>query len=159
MKFTIATIAALASALTATAASLPERFTLVADDNSAVLTDGQYLYVGNATSDNQVPVILTSNSAGALTYLADGAVPTAFQNLYIVEKTVLPVEFTVPHSGNMPEGASMTGFGVNDDGELTHGDNAYFAIDGYGEAEQKTVFWYGAHSSEYAIASLKVKAA
>ncbi|RAK81531.1 uncharacterized protein BO72DRAFT_524454 [Aspergillus fijiensis CBS 313.89] len=159
MKFSIATVAALASAITATAASLPERFTLVADDNSAVLTDGQYLYIGNATSDDQVPVVLTSNSAGALTYLADGAVPTAFQNLYIVENSVAAVQFTVPHSGNMPEGANMTGFAVNEDGQLTHGDKAWFAVDGYGDVEEKTVYWYGAHSSEYIAAYLKVKAA
>ncbi|PYH47138.1 uncharacterized protein BP01DRAFT_421997 [Aspergillus saccharolyticus JOP 1030-1] len=159
MKFSTATVAALASAITATAASLPERFSLVADDNSAVLTDGQYLYIGNATSADHVPVVLTANSAGALTYLADGAVPTAFQNLYIVENSVAPAQFTVPHSGNMPEGANMTGFGVNEDGQLTHGGNAWFAIDGYGEAEEKTVFWYGAHNSEYMSAYLTVKEA
>ncbi|PYI04661.1 hypothetical protein BO78DRAFT_449319 [Aspergillus sclerotiicarbonarius CBS 121057] len=154
MKFSIVALAGLASAVSA--ASLPARFSLAADDNSPVLTDGQYAYIGNDTSKSTQKLILTSGTNGALTYLAKGAVPTAWQNLYIIEDSVSAISFTIPHSGAVPEHANTTGFGVNEQGLLTHGGKAWFAIDGYGDVPAKEVNWYGAHNSEYMAANLKV---
>ncbi|OOG00286.1 hypothetical protein ASPCADRAFT_502638 [Aspergillus carbonarius ITEM 5010] len=154
MKFSLVALAGLASAVSA--ASLPARFSLVADDNSPVLTNGQYVYIGNDTSKPTQKLILTSGTNGALTYLAKGAVPTAWQNLYIIEDTVTAISFTVPHSADVPAHANTTGFGVNDQGLLTHGGKAWFAIDGYGDVPAKEVNWYGAHNSEYMAANLKV---
>ncbi|GKZ23235.1 hypothetical protein AbraIFM66951_001263 [Aspergillus brasiliensis] len=155
MKFSIVALAGLASAVSA--ASLPARFTLVGDDNTPVVTDGQNVYLGKDSSKDTSKLILSSGSNGALTYLADGAVPTAWQNLYIIEDSVSPIAFTIPHSGAVPEHANTTGFGVNDEGLLTQGGRAWFAVDGYGDVPSKEVYWYGAHSSEYMAANLKVQ--
>ncbi|OJJ64207.1 hypothetical protein ASPSYDRAFT_140754 [Aspergillus sydowii CBS 593.65] len=156
MKFSLATIAAFASAVAA--ATLPSSFTLVADGGSTVVTDGQYLYVGgDVTNKTEIAIFNATPDTGAVSFTRKGAVPTAFQNLYVVEKTVLPVEFTVPHSGNTPEGASTLDFGRNDDGYFTHAGKDYFAIEGYGDAKVKTVYWYGAHSSTYKAVNLWVK--
>ncbi|RAK98516.1 uncharacterized protein BO80DRAFT_466947 [Aspergillus ibericus CBS 121593] len=154
MKFSIVALAGLASAVSA--ATLPARFSLVTDNNAPVLTDGQYAYIGNDTSKSTQKLILTSGTNGALTYLAKNAVPMAWQNLYIIEDSVSPISFTIPHSGAVPKNANTTGFGVNEQGLLTHGGKAWFAIDGYGDVPAKEVYWYGAHNSEYMAANLKV---
>jgi hypothetical protein len=58
----------------------------------------------------------------------------------------------------VPEGASTTGFGVNDDGYFTHNGNAWFAIDGYDDGKAaKEIFWYGAHNAEFGGINLWVK--
>ncbi|RAK89670.1 hypothetical protein BO79DRAFT_287166 [Aspergillus costaricaensis CBS 115574] len=156
MKFSIVALAGLASAVSA--ASLPARFSLIADDNTPVLTDGQYVYIGNDTSKSTSKLILSGGAnGGGLTYLAKGAVPTAWQNLYIIENSVSPISFTQPHSGAVPDNANTTGFGVNEEGYLTQGGRAWFAVDGYGDVPSKEVYWYGAHSSEYMAANLKVQ--
>lgn len=106
---------------------------------------------------NHLTNAVHSGPNGALSYTQRNAVPTAFQNLFIVEKEVLPLGLTRPHSGALPEGANMTAFGVNERGFLTQGGNDWFAIDGYGENPVKEVYWYGRHSSTYKAAPLWVK--
>ncbi|PYH89370.1 hypothetical protein BO71DRAFT_444628 [Aspergillus ellipticus CBS 707.79] len=156
MKFSIAAIAGLASAVAA--ASLPARFSLVADGNKPVLTDGQYAYIGGNVTAQLQKLILSSGPTGGLSYTAKDAVPTAFQTLYIIEDSVSPIQLTIPHSGATPKGANTTAFGVNEQGQLTQGGKAWFAIDGYGDVAEKQVYWYGAHNSEYEAAGLKVVA-
>ncbi|CAK44932.1 hypothetical protein CBS115989_6979 [Aspergillus niger] len=155
MKFSIVALAGLVSAVSA--ASLPARFSLIADDNTPVLTDGEFAYIGKDSSKKTSKLILSSGANGALTYLAKGAVPTAWQNLYIIENSVSPISFTTPHSGSVPKNANTTGFGVDEQGYLTQGGRAWFAVDGYGDVPSKEVYWYGAHSSEYKAANLKVQ--
>lgn len=94
---------------------------------------------------------------GLVSYTAQNGVPTAFQNLYIVEDSVSPLGLTLPHSGAVPEGGNTTGFGVNEQGLFTHGGKAWFAIDGYGDNEVKEIFWYAAHNAEYRSEKLYVK--
>ncbi|KAL4928968.1 uncharacterized protein BDV17DRAFT_262448 [Aspergillus undulatus] len=154
MKF-FATVAAFASA--AAAATLPSAFTLVGDGGQTVLTDGQYLYVGGNTTSNEVAIFHATPDTGAVSFTSQNGVPTAFQSLYIVEKTVSPVGLTIPHSGATPEGASTTDFGVNEEGYFTHAGKDYFAVEGYGSNPQKTIYWYGAHSSTYRAENLWVK--
>ncbi|KAJ5116840.1 hypothetical protein N7456_001188 [Penicillium angulare] len=155
MKFSIAAIAGLASAVTA---SLPAAFTLVADGGYTVLTDGQNLWVGaNATTH---PIaILRSGSNGAITYTSQSAPPTAWQNLYIIPNEVSPPALTVPHSGATPRGANETAFGVTKDGLFAHDGKAWFATDGlhYSLQDPKEIFWYGAHNAEYGSINLYVK--
>ncbi|KAL4908829.1 hypothetical protein BDW74DRAFT_73454 [Aspergillus multicolor] len=155
MKFSLATAAAFVSA--AAAATLPSAFTLVADGGNTVLTDGEYLYVGGNTTTNEIAIFHSTPDTGAVSFTSQSSTPTGFQNLYVVEKTVLPVELTRPHSGAVPEGASTLDFGVNEKGYFTHSGKDYFAIDGYGDVPQKTIYWYGAHSSEYKAVNLWVK--
>ncbi|KAL4759285.1 uncharacterized protein BDW70DRAFT_84500 [Aspergillus foveolatus] len=155
MKFSLAAAAAFVSAVTA--ATLPSAFTLVADGGSTVLTDGEYLYVGGNTTTNEIAIFHSTPDTGAVSFTSKSSTPTGFQNLYVVEKTVLPVGLTRPHSGALPEGASMLDFGVNEEGYFTHADKDYFAIEGYGDNPQKTIYWYGAHSSTYRAVNLWVK--
>ncbi|KAL3475682.1 hypothetical protein BJX99DRAFT_154407 [Aspergillus californicus] len=156
MKFSLATVAAFASAVVST--SLPSSFTLVADGGLTVLTNGQYLFVGGNTTSNEIAIFQATPDTGSVSFTSkNAATPTAFQNLFVVEKSVAPVELTVPHSGNTPQHASTLDFGVNDDGYFTHANKAYFAVDGYGSNPQKTIYWYGAHSSEYRAVNLYVK--
>ncbi|KOS40980.1 hypothetical protein ACN38_g8153 [Penicillium nordicum] len=155
MKFSLAAITAFAGAISA--ASLPNAFTLVAEGGRTVLTDGQNAYINANTTDQEILILRGGSPNGLVSYTAQNGVPTAFQNLYIVEDSVSPLGLTVPHSGAVPEGGNTTGFGVNDKGLFTHGGKAWFAIDGYGENEVKEIFWYGAHSSEYRGEKLFVK--
>ncbi|KAL4781357.1 hypothetical protein BJX76DRAFT_335626 [Aspergillus varians] len=157
MKFSLATIAAFASAVTA--ATLPSAFTLVGDGGKTVLTDGQYFYVGgNTTATNEVAIFHATPDTGAVSFTSKhSSTPTAFQSVFIIENTVSNLELTRPHSGSVPEGGSTVDFGVNDDGYFTHDGKAYFAVDGYGDNPQKTIYWYGAHSSTYRSLNLSVK--
>ncbi|KAI9931382.1 hypothetical protein ASPWEDRAFT_169775 [Aspergillus wentii DTO 134E9] len=159
MKFSIAALSGLVGVISAAAvpASLPAAFTLVADGGKTVLTDGSHAWVGGDVTNTTEILILRSGSNGMVSFTGKDAVPTAFQNLYIVENSVSPVGLTVPHSAAIPENGSMNKFGVNEDGYFTHDGNAYFAIDGYGDAVSKELYWYGAHSSEYAACNLWVK--
>ncbi|KAI9375166.1 hypothetical protein BJX61DRAFT_191973 [Aspergillus egyptiacus] len=155
MKFSLASIAAFVSAVTA--ASLPPAFTLVAEGGSTVLTDGQYLYVNGNTTSQEIAIFRSNGDTGMVTFTSKDSTPTGFQNVFVVENTVLPVELTRPHSGAVPEGASMSDFGMTDDGYFTHADKDWFAVDGYGSNPQKTIYWYGAHSSTYRAMPLWVK--
>ncbi|KGO69463.1 hypothetical protein PITC_014180 [Penicillium italicum] len=155
MKFSLATITAFVGAISA--ASLPNAFTLVAEGGDTVLTDGQYAYIGANTTDHEILILRGGNPNGLVSFTSKNGVPTAFQNLYIVENTVLPLGLTVPHSGAVPEDGNITGFGVNDQGLFTHGDKSWFAVDGYGDSEAKTIYWYGGHSSTYRTENLYVK--
>lgn len=155
MKFSLATITAFAGAISA--ASLPDAFTLVAEGGRTVLTDGQNAYINANTTDHEILILRGGSPNGLVSFTAKNGVPTAFQNLYIVEDSVSPLGLTVPHSGAVPEGGNMTGFGVNDQGMFTHGGKAWFAIDGYGENEVKEIFWYAAHNAEYRSEQLYVK--
>ncbi|KAL4864734.1 hypothetical protein BDV12DRAFT_175711 [Aspergillus spectabilis] len=155
MKFSLASVAAFVSAVTA--ASLPPAFTLVADGGYTVLTDGQYLYVGGNTTTNEIAIFHSTPDTGAVSFTSQDAVPTGWQNIFVVEKTVLPVELTRPHSGAIPQGASTLDFGVNDEGYFTHAGKDYFAVDGHGSNPQKTIYWYGSHSSTYRAVNLWVK--
>ncbi|KAI2786894.1 hypothetical protein POX_g09290 [Penicillium oxalicum] len=156
MKFSLAAVAGFASA--ALAASLPEAFTLVADGGETVVTDGQNLFVGSDANANEVLVLRGNAENTMLSFTSKNSTPTGFQNLWVVENDVLPVGLTLPHSAAYPEGASETGFGVNDDGLLTHNGEAYFAVDGYASGDKPLkVYWYGRHSSTYKGLSLTVK--
>lgn len=46
---------------------------------------------------------------------------------------------------------------MNEKGYLTQGGRDWFAIDGYGDNPEREIYWYGAHSSEYAAVNLYVK--
>ncbi|KAL1864627.1 hypothetical protein Plec18167_009692 [Paecilomyces lecythidis] len=153
MKFSIAAVASLVSAVTA--ATLPSAFTLVADGGKTVLTDGENLFIGGNTTQYEI-AILQSGANGAVTFTSKTESPTGWQNLYIVQNEVEPVGLTRPHSGAIPEGATINGFGVNDDGYFTNGDKAWFATDA-GDAPAKKVYWYGAHNAEFGGANLWVK--
>ncbi|OQD71522.1 hypothetical protein PENPOL_c001G03333 [Penicillium polonicum] len=155
MQFSLATIVAFAGAISA--ANLPNAFTLVAEGGKTVLTDGQNAYIGANTTDHEILILRGGSPNGLVTYTAKNGVPTAFQNLYIVENSVSPLGMTLPHSGAVPEGGNTTGFGVNEEGLFTHGGKAWFAIDGYGENEVKEIFWYAAHNAEYRSENLYVK--
>ncbi|KAL3465042.1 hypothetical protein BJX64DRAFT_75589 [Aspergillus heterothallicus] len=155
MKFSLTTIAAFASAVTA--ASLPSAFTLVADGGYTVLTDGQYLYYNGNTTSNEIAIFHSTPDTGAVSFTSQHSTPTGWQNVYVVEKEVLPVSLTRPHSGAVPEGASINDFGVNEEGFFTHAGKDYFAVDGYGSNPQKTIYWYGSHNSEYKAVNLWVK--
>ncbi|KAJ5640121.1 uncharacterized protein N7484_007983 [Penicillium longicatenatum] len=137
MKFSIATIAALASAVSA---SLPAAFTLVADGGKTVLTDGQNLWIGANTTTHEIAILRSSNT-GDVTFTSKHETPTGFQSLYMIPN----------------EGANMTAFGVNEKGYFTHGGKAYFAVDGYGSNPAKEIYWYGSHNAEYMAANLYVK--
>lgn len=117
----------------------------------------EYLYVNGNTTTNEVAIFHSAPDTGRVSFTSKSAVPTAFQSLYVVENSVVPVGLTVPHSGATPEGASTLDFGVNDDGYFTHAGKDYFAIDGYGSVKQKTVYWYGSHNSVYKAVNLWVK--
>ncbi|KAL2822785.1 hypothetical protein BDW59DRAFT_149167 [Aspergillus cavernicola] len=155
MKFSLATVAAFVSAVTA--ATLPSAFTLVADGGYTVLTDGEYLYVGGNTTTNEIAIFHATPDTGLVSFTSQDSTPTGFHNLFVVEKSVLPVELTRPHSGATPNGASTVDFGVNDDGYFTHAGKDYFAVDGYGSNPQKTIYWYGSHNSVYRSLPLWVK--
>ncbi|KAF7589818.1 hypothetical protein BBP40_003628 [Aspergillus hancockii] len=157
MKFSLAAAAGLLSAVSA--ASLPAAFTLVAEGGLTVLTDGQYLTYGHNGTDanHKIAIFHATPDTGAVSYTAQDASPTGWQNLYIVEKDTAPVGLTRPHSGAVPEGATILNFGVNEEGYFTNGDNAYFAVEGYGDNPIKTVYWYGRHSSTYRASNLWVK--
>lgn len=92
-----------------------------------------------------------------VSFTSQSETPTGWQNLYLVENSVQPIALTRPHSGAVPEGASMNGFGVNDDGYFTHDGKAWFAVDGYTEREAKEIYWYGAHNADYKGVNLWVK--
>ncbi|KAJ5949873.1 hypothetical protein N7454_001457 [Penicillium verhagenii] len=153
MKFSIAAITGLAGAVTAT---LPAAFTLVAEGGKTVLTDGQNLWIGGNTTTQEIAILRSSNN-GDVSFTSKSETPTGFQTLYMIPNDVEPIAFTVPHSGAMPQGANMTGFGANAKGLFTHGGKAWFAVDGYGDQEAKEIFWYGAHNAEYEGANLYVK--
>ncbi|KAJ5219633.1 hypothetical protein N7468_008837 [Penicillium chermesinum] len=155
MKFTIAALAGLASAINA--ASLPASFSLVAPGGKTVQTDGTNLYINANVTEQQVAVLKSQGEQGYVIYTAEGSVPTAFQNVYIVPDEVSPVGLTVPHSGATPEGAIITNFGVNDDGYFTNDGKAWFAIDGPDDGSLKKIYWYGAHNGEYGSLPLWVK--
>lgn len=65
-----------------------------------------------------------------VTYTAQGQTPTGWQNLYVIENADEPIALTVPHSGATPQGASMTGFGVNEQNQFTFNGQAGFGIEG-----------------------------
>ncbi|KAJ5384268.1 hypothetical protein N7517_002179 [Penicillium concentricum] len=155
MKFSLATITAFVGAISA--ANLPNAFTLVAEGGKTVLTDGQNTYIGANTTDHEILILRGGSPNGLVSYTAKNGVPTAFQSLYIVENSVSPVGLTLPHSGAVPEGGNVTGFGVNDQGLFTHGGKDWFAVDGYGDSKVKEIYWYGAHNSVYRSEKLYVK--
>ncbi|KAK1144078.1 hypothetical protein N8T08_005740 [Aspergillus melleus] len=137
-------------------ASLPEAFTLVAEGGLTVLTDGQYAYFGGNTTDKEI-LILRSAPNGAVSFTSQDGVPTAFQSLYVVDQDTAPLGLTIPHSGAVPTGASTLNFGVNEQGYFTHDGKPWFAVEGYGSNPEKTIYWYGRHSSTYRAANLWVK--
>ncbi|KAJ6152354.1 hypothetical protein N7497_006673 [Penicillium chrysogenum] len=143
MKFSLATISAFVGAISA--ANLPNAFTLVAEGGNTVLTDGQNAYIGANTTTHEILILRGGSPNGLVSFTAKNAVPTAFQNLYIVEDSV------------SPSGGNLTGFGVNEEGLFTHGGKAWFAIDGYGDNKVKEIFWYAAHNAEYRSEKLYVK--
>ncbi|KAL4886832.1 hypothetical protein BJY04DRAFT_212806 [Aspergillus karnatakaensis] len=150
MKFSLASIAAFASAVTA--ATLPPRFTLITDSGETVLTDGQYLYIGANITTHEIARFRSTPDTGAVTFTSTGS-----QTLFVVENDVAPVELTSPASGAIPDGASAVDFGVNEQGHFTHAGKDYFAVDGYGSNPEKTIYWYGSHSSTYEGVALWVK--
>lgn len=64
-----------------------------------------------------------------VTYNAKDQTPTGWQNLYVIENADKPIALTVPHSGATPQGASMTGFGVNEQNQFTFNGQAAFGIE------------------------------
>ncbi|KAJ5110439.1 hypothetical protein N7532_000974 [Penicillium argentinense] len=154
MKFSLAAIAGFASAVAGV--GLPSAFTLVADGGKTVLTDGNNLWIGANSTTHEI-AILRSGENGAVSFTSKNGVPTAFQSLYVIDKEVSPVGLTIPHSGATPKGASTTGFGQTPKGYFSWEGKTWFSIDGYGEAKEKEIFWYGAHNAEYASVNLWVK--
>lgn len=175
MKFSLAAITGFVGAISA--ASLPNAFTLVGDGGKTVLTDGQGAFVGANTTTHDIlirrlsslpssiflelsnvsPTVRGGSPNGLVSYTAKNGVPTAFQNLFIVEDSASPIGLTVPHSGAVPEGGNITGFGVNEKGLLTHGGKDWFAVYGYGDNPVKQIFWSGAHQAELRVENLYVK--
>jgi hypothetical protein len=96
----------------------------------------------------------TNTGSGIVSYTADGATPTAFQYLYIIEDDVQPIGMTSPHSAEMPENANMTGFGMSERGFLTFGGKPSFAVDINDGPE---IFWAGLSHSKYMQELLYVK--
>ena len=52
------------------------------------------------------------------------------QSLFAIPDGIERVGLTSPRSTVMPEGAKTTGFGMNEDRQLTFNNRGYFAIDG-----------------------------
>ena len=94
---------------------------------------------------------------GLVSFTSKDGVPTAFQNLYVVENQAAPVGLTIPHSGAVPEGGNTTAFGVNEKGLFTQGGKDWFAVSGYGDNPVKEVFWSAAHQAELRVENLYVK--
>ncbi|KAL4941792.1 hypothetical protein BDV06DRAFT_222782 [Aspergillus oleicola] len=142
MKFSFATIAAIAS--TVTAASLPSAFTLVADGGLMAFNKwSEYLYVNKNSTTNQIAIFHSTPQTGTVSFTSVNAAPTGFQSIYVIEKAVAPI--------------GLTNFSMNSNGYFAHNNNNWFAVGGYGSNPQKTVYWYGAHNSEYRALKLWVK--
>ncbi|KAF7587683.1 hypothetical protein BBP40_006868 [Aspergillus hancockii] len=149
MKFTFAASSFIAAAL---AASLPESFTLVADGGNTVLTDGTHAIVDASQASTLEILRLQSGGSGAITYTRQGSPPTAWQNLYVIKDDTQPIALTIPHSGNTPDGAELTGFSVTEDGYLTFNGETSFGL----SAENKEIYYLG-KDSETPKVSLWVK--
>lgn len=117
-----------------------------------------YIPIHRNTHANRPTVHGTgTNATSGLSFTSKKSTPTGFQNLYVLENSVSPVALTVPHSASMPEGASMTGFGSNAQGYLTHNGKNYFGVEGYGDNPEKRVDWVDGHSSTKRVVNLWVK--
>jgi len=148
MKFSVAAVAAFASAALAALPSSWPKFSLRAEGGAFVVTDGQYLYTGGSETDAILHLTADDSDLSSLylTYTAANATPTAFQFLYVVQEDVQPVGLTLPHSAELPTGANMTGFSVRDDGVLLQGGEPWFASNGSASSQ---IMWLGLGHSRY----------
>lgn len=96
-----------------------------------------------------------NGGAGPITFINPGEPSDGLQTIYVFDHDVAPVGLTIPY-GAVPKDGNSSVFDVSEEGLLTHGGNAYFAIDGYGSVPSKQIFWYGSHNSEYMACNLSV---
>lgn len=90
-----------------------------------------------------------------VTYTATGETPTGWQNLYAIQSANGPIALTIPHSGSIPQGASVSGFGVNDQGQFTFNGKTTFGVQGQNGVQE--VYFLGAGDGQFQETSLTVK--
>lgn len=89
-------------------------------------------------------------------YISEDAPPFTWQNLYVVEGDVEPIGLTNPYSGAMPANASISRFGVNEQGYLTHkGDTEFGTLAATGD--DKPIWWLGYSNGRFEGVPLWVK--
>ena len=74
----------------------------------------------------------------------------------MVEDDIEPIGLTNPYSGAMPANASISGFGVNEEGYLTHQGNAEFGTLA-AAGDDKPIWWLGFNSGRFEGVPLWVK--
>ncbi|PLN80180.1 hypothetical protein BDW42DRAFT_171359 [Aspergillus taichungensis] len=152
MKFALTTISFVATSL---AASLPSSFTLVAEGGNTLLTDGNHALIAPHLA-NHLPILILNRIGDQITYTSDDAPPFTWQNLYVVEGDIEPIGLTNPYTGAMPANASISGFGVNEQGHLTHKGNTEFGTLAAAE-DDKPIWWLGYSSGRFDGVPLWVK--
>ncbi|KAL1856233.1 hypothetical protein Plec18167_006544 [Paecilomyces lecythidis] len=153
MKLSLA-LAGLISAVSA--ASLPSAFTLVAEGGYTVLTDGSNAFLGSDSANYEI-LILNSAPNGAVSFTSKNQSPTGWQNLYVVEQGSQPVGLTSPHSGAVPQGATINGFGVDDNGYFTQNNKSAFSVLQTDQGPTKKLFWEGEYNATFFPSDLYVK--
>lgn len=89
-------------------------------------------------------------------YISEDAPPFTWQNLYVVEGDIEPIGLTNPYSGAMPANASISRFGVNEQGYLTHkGDTEFGTLAATGD--DKPIWWLGYSNGRFEGVPLWVK--
>ena len=58
-----------------------------------------------------MPQVNGGKETFGITFTSIHSTPTGWQNLYVFANESKPIQFTQPHSGNIPKGAVTTGFG------------------------------------------------
>ncbi|KAF2137389.1 uncharacterized protein K452DRAFT_291640 [Aplosporella prunicola CBS 121167] len=126
MKFSFAAITAFAAAAMA---KNFDKFTVATDGGAQLVTDGQYFYKATGPNEKR-PLAILSGGDGKVTFTAEGAAPTGWQNLYVIEKAVQPLSMTVPHSGATPINANISAFSVKtvDGVDYLDADGGSFAL-------------------------------
>lgn len=117
------------------------------------LTFTAHALIGADANENEI-LILHSGNGGQVTYTRQGSPPTAWQNLYVIEDAIKPIALTVPHSGNTPEKANMTGFGQTEDGYFTFGGKQLFGVSPWNKEE---ISYIGLGHSAYEVTPLWAK--
>jgi hypothetical protein len=91
--------------------------------------------------------LVAGDTDGGLSFLSEHQAPTGSQYAYILPGVTAPLQFTTPHTGGeMPNGASATGFKFSGGGPLMHNNkNLFYACQGPDQAAINTyqIWWKG----------------
>merc|ERR1712110_136758 len=71
------------------------------------------VYIGNVKySTGSEPLLLSGGSSEyGISFTSFHAAPTGWQSMYVFPNASKPIGFTTPHSGSVPAGAQLVGFG------------------------------------------------